>query len=212
MTTVPAHATAPSIAAQMMALFSGNTQAYGTYDGTEYDPTTHKQSIRRGVRTLRAPVTEALWEQHLNGTAPIGIIPTRQDGSCKWGAIDIDEYAKNLLDVFFAQWARYEAPFVPCRSKSGGLHLFLFLRDPIPADDVRKLLAPCAKEFGHGGAEIFPKFSHPADIGSWLIMPYFGNRHIGLKKNGDEMSILEFLTEAERRTVCVPKVKKGELT
>ena len=36
-------------------------------------------------------ITKQLWENHLNGVGNrLGIFPLKDDGTCKWGAIDID--------------------------------------------------------------------------------------------------------------------------
>ena len=41
----------------------------------------------------REPVTDELWQKHLQGRDSLGIIPINDDNQCKWGCIDIDSYA-----------------------------------------------------------------------------------------------------------------------
>ena len=102
---------------------------------------------------------------------------------------------------------------MPCVSKSGGLHLFLFLSEGAPAADVRDALRRAAEALGVGECEIFPKQDDlRADgTGNWMIMPYFGGTYggklrlqRGLKKTGAEMTLAEFLTaaESERTTLA----------
>ena len=43
-------------------------------------------------------MTDIIWEQHLEGIRPLGIIPIRANNTCLWGCIDIDSY-----DVSFAE-------------------------------------------------------------------------------------------------------------
>ena len=42
----------------------------------------------------REPVTDELWQKHLDGADSLGIIPINDDNKCKWGCIDIDSYAE----------------------------------------------------------------------------------------------------------------------
>ena len=77
------------LAQRFMALFSGHTGAYGTYD---IDGKNTGLKVQGTAVTKRAAVTEQLWDGHLSGTKGIGIVPIREDNSCLFGAIDIDEY------------------------------------------------------------------------------------------------------------------------
>jgi hypothetical protein len=104
---------------------------------------------------------------------------------------------------------RLRLPLVPCRSKSGGLHLFLFLSREASAEVVQGALRDMAAQLGHAGAEVFPKqtrlMSERGDAGNWMVMPYYGDTYggrlreqVGLKKTGSEMDLEEFLRFAER--------------
>ena len=48
-------------------------------------------------------------------------------------------------------------PFIPCRSKSGGVHLYLFCKDWIPASVMKHKLEELSSTLGFGGCEVFPK-------------------------------------------------------
>ena len=41
----------------------------------------------------REPITNELWQKHLDGVDSLGVIPINDDNKCKWGCIDIDSYA-----------------------------------------------------------------------------------------------------------------------
>ena len=61
------------------------------------------QKIKGKSFVVREPVTNELWQSHLQGVEPsLGIIPINDDNKCKWGCIDIDSYAgfdhKKLID------------------------------------------------------------------------------------------------------------------
>ncbi len=199
---------------RMMALFAGNEKAHGTHSEPLRDKGNPlKWSIKQTAKTVRAPVTLALWEAHVAGERPLGVIPIREDSSCSWGSIDFDEYDVDLLEKIAAVEAA-KLPLVPCRSKSGGLHLFLFLLKPAPAGEVQSALRDAAASLGMEECEIFPKQSRlnidRGDAGNWMVMPYYGGDYggklkmqRGLKRTGAEMTLGEFLRFAEKSRVSI---------
>jgi hypothetical protein len=157
------------------AIFSGLDIAYGTYK-IKSERGDGKQAGQATV--VRKPPTDDLWEKHLEGVEPsLGIIPIRADNSCIWGCIDIDQYPldhKGLVE----RVSNLKLPLVVCRSKSGGAHVFLFTREPIPARDFQQYLKDSAALLGEAGREIFPKQAEilvdRGDTGNFLNLPYFG--------------------------------------
>lgn len=191
-----------------MALFDGNEQVHGTHWTPEQSDDKRKWTIKTSAKTLREPVTIELWVQHLEGKRPLGVVFIRNDSTTKIGSIDVDIYDEDLRGLIAAIRER-KLPLVPCRSKSGGLHLFLFLRSPIPAVDVIAILKGLAASLGIGGSEIFPKqariLSERGDMGNWMVMPYYGDtfdgklkEQVGIADSGEDMSAEEFLDAAEK--------------
>jgi hypothetical protein len=188
---------------RLMALFAGNEKAHGTHGEPYQEASSQKWHIKTTARTRRRPVTPALWESHLGGKEPLGVIPIRDDGTCSWGSIDVDEYDINLLDII----VRVEAarlPLVPYRSKSGGLHLFLFLTE---AAGVQAALGDAAAALGLEGCEIFPKQVNLGGdgVGNWIAMPYLGTtfggklrEQVGLRKTGAALTVEQFCALAEQ--------------
>jgi putative DNA primase/helicase len=204
---------------RLMELFSGRTDAYGTHGEPVFDSSKGKWSIQGTARTVKGPVTEALWDAHLRGERPLGIIPIMPDNRCQWGSIDVDLYddPASILDLV----QRVEDKrllLVPARSKSGGLHLFLFLREPAPAGEVRAALERLARRLGlRDDTEIFPKQTkvEPGKLGNWIIMPYFGSTYgdrlrsqAGLRMTGCELTLPEFLRFAEPRRLSSEQLAK----
>jgi hypothetical protein len=190
----------------MHELFRGHEGAHGTHGVPEQEPGSLKWGIKRTARTVREPVTDELWEKHLKGETPLGIISIREDSKCLWGSIDVDDYSVNLVDLV-DRIERVKFPLVLCRSKSGGAHLFLFLKEPIAAEDVQAALVKMAAALGLAGSEIFPKqtrvLAERGDLGNWMVMPYYGSSYggklkdqVGLKKTGAELTIEEFIERA----------------
>lgn len=191
-------------AIRMLSLFGGYSKAYGTYGSEEKNNSKGgKLEIRSTARTVREPVTEALWDIHLSGKHPIGIIPICEDNTAIWGVIDVDKYDL-VYDDLLAAIDREKLPLVMCRSKSGGAHLFVFLSEPVAAGDLIALLRSMAARLALGDCEIFPKQTKVLwerdDLGSWLNMPYFGGdetTRYGIKRGGMAMTTKEFLRKAE---------------
>lgn len=193
-------------AERMMALFAGNGGAHGTH-GEPYQNGSGKWEIKKSAKTVREPVTIDLWQRHLDGEEPLGIIPIREDSLCFWGSIDVDDYDGDLIELV-RKVKEEKLPLVPCRSKSGGLHLFQFLLDPQPAKAVQTSLKNMAAQLGlPPKTEIFPKQTtinaKRADVGNWIVMPYLGTTYggkikeqNGVKPTGAEMSLTEFLRVA----------------
>lgn len=189
-----------------MALFAGHGSAHGTHGEPESDGR-GKMGIKRTARTLREPVTVDLWQQHLDGTRPLGVICIREDSTCSWGSIDYDVYDGDVIRIC-AEVDRRGLPLVPCRSKSGGLHLFLFATEAVPADTMRAALSNLAAQLGIGSSEIFPKqtqvLTDRGDIGNWIVMPYYGGtfggklrEQVGLRATGAELTAEEFCRACE---------------
>ena len=67
-------------------------------------------------------------------------------------------------------------PLIPCSTKSGGVHLFLFTKEPVQAKLVRDKLQEWAGELGYANCEIFPKQieiqADRGDTGNFLNLPY----------------------------------------
>jgi len=177
-------------------IFSGLDIAYGTYR-IKSERGDGKQAGQATV--VRKPPTDDLWVKHLEGVEPsLGIIPIRADNSCIWGCIDIDQYPldhKGLVEKV----AQLKLPMVVCRSKSGGAHVFLFTRTPVPARDFQTYLKNAAALLGEAGREIFPKQAEilidRGDTGNFLNLPYFAGEsstRYAFNSDGSAASMEEF--------------------
>ena len=104
--------------------------------------------------------TEEMWKAHLEGTKfevktknkiikadSLGLCPIKSDSTCKWGAIDLDEYKPNVKELF-KKIKSINVPFIPFKSKSGGIHIYIFLTDAVPALLLREKLHTIKNIFG----------------------------------------------------------------
>ena len=180
------------------ALFDGNERSHGVWN-----PKTGK------MHTEPRPATVKEYESHLNGKLGLGVVPIHDDNRCYFGIIDIDNHGSDhdlpLQEVVnIAEAARL--PLSLCRSKSGGIHGYVFLMDPVPSALVRRKLEEWAKKLGYPKAEIFPKqnalLSDPSGVrqlGNWINLPYFkaSETERYCWSNGRKLSFDEFLDHAE---------------
>jgi len=179
------------------ALFAGYSRAHGTY--TLGKPGENGK-IGGVASTVAGAPTLATYAGHLAGTGPgLGIIMLRDDDTCVFGAIDYDV---RTMDHVKAEAAvrRLGLPLVLCKSKSGGGHFYVFLREPVPAALLRDRLDEWKAQLGMAAkTETFPKQSvrfSANDIGNWINLPYYGGTRPALK-NGRALSLAEFLDFAE---------------
>jgi len=201
-------------AERMFRLFMGHTGGHGTYSQEEKTPGKAKSVIKKSARTLRDPPTPLLWQKHLDGSRPLGIVPVNGDGMCFWGVIDVDKYDLDHTAIV-KQLAKLSLPLVVCRSKSGGAHVFMFLREPVSAEQLISRLKEIAGVLGFGDCEIFPKqteiLEDRGDLGNWLNMPYFdaekGTRY-AVTEDGRGMSLDRFLDYAESKQLTADEFTK----
>ena len=157
-------------------LFAGLDRAHGTTSGASLKLNEAKGKQEGKSYIVKGAPTAKLWERHLAGSYGLGIFPLTDDGACHWGAIDIDVYDIDHVELE-ARIIKRKLPLVVARTKSGGAHLFLFLSEPTSAKLIRDKLTAWASALGHAGVEVFPKqiaLASENDFGNWLNMPYYG--------------------------------------
>jgi hypothetical protein len=200
--------TTTSVAERFMHLFAGSQNSYGTYD-LNRQVKREDGKISGTAVTRRAKVTLDLLESHLNGTGTgLGIVPINEKNECVFGVVDVDEYQGLNLQEIAVKLKRSKLPLIVCRSKSGGAHIYVFSKAPVPASKMKAKLVEVASFIGHGDAEIFPKqaqlLNDRGDLGSWINLPYFGGirgMRYAINASGDAMTPEEFLDLAEKTAV-----------
>lgn len=149
---------------QFQSLFRGSSLAHGTWEKSTGN-----------MATLLSPATEEDYRRHIVGDLGLGIVPVNENGTCYFGAIDIDIDTVDHKELYEKVAAR-NLPLSVCRSKSGGAHCYVFFKEPHPAVEVQTLLRKWASLLGYPSkTEIFPKQtkSTKANIGNWINLPYF---------------------------------------
>lgn len=196
---------------RLAALFRGLDRAHGIYKLLQR-PAGGKKIVGKAA-TVRGEVTAELWDAHLAGKQGLGIVPITDNGTCWFGAVDVDRYDIRIVDVE-AQCAKLGLPLLPTRTKSGGVHLYVFGKEPLSARTLRERLGEWSVALGFGGAEIFPKqdaLLSTADVGNWINMPYYGAASGKTERfailNGEPLDLEGFLDRAERLQLTVDQLE-----
>ena len=167
----------------------------------------------------REPITDELWQKHLDGADSLGIIPINDDNKCKWGCIDIDSYAEFDHKKLINKIKQFQLPLVVCRSKSGGAHVFLFTEDYVSAGLMQDKLNEIRSVLGYGGSEVFPKqreLKSKDDTGNFLNLPYFNcgqTTRYAFMEDGEAASIDAFFELYERykqQDISTIEIKRPE--
>ena len=205
-------------AQRFLLLFKGKSNSYAK----NFLP---KEKPEEGVKTktkiiqVRETVDTDLMLSHLNGEFGVGICPVNTEGKCNFGVIDIDVYKgkiRKMLDVI----REYQLPLLPFRSKSGGLHCYLFLSKSNSAKSVRDVLSQVIKIFsldkmyGEQKVEIFPKQDKitAEGMGSAITLPYFNAEEpytYLLDLDGNEVPFEEALNQIQKRFTTIEAVREA---
>ena len=184
------------------------------------DPDTGKIKFRSGDYGWSGkPITDEDYQQHLDGKKSIGIQPCNDNDLAKFGAIDIDPKVYKDLDIKFYldTIQEKELPLIPVRSKSGGLHLYLFTKQFIKAKEIKDFLEQVLFLFKLPiTTEIFPKQTKLGSNtdgdkinGNFINLPYFNkNERVALDPSGKEMEFNLFLNCVELNKVSPEDLKK----
>ncbi len=188
------------VAQRFMDLFIGSDKTYGQWNPANVEP-----DIK--MFTIKKKVTINEFRRHLNGEFGLGCVPVNSEGMCNWAAIDIDSHDGEVVDINTISRSIFSKgiPLVPCRSKSGGVHCYMFTSEPIPAVLVKKVLIKWAEDIGFGGSEIFPKQVSTRDnnTGNWLNLAYYDARNtvrysVEIEgKNAKKLDVEQFIERAE---------------
>lgn len=202
-----------TLAERFYARFAGLDRGHGRAWPKGGSVNGHGPKQQTPSKTVHEPPTVELWEQHLAGTYSLGIVPIRDDATCCFGAIDIDKYDKEL-SVLADQLQLLQLPLTLCRSKSGGAHLYLFMKEDCPAELVRGKLMEWAVALGYSGVEIFPKQTRLAgqnDYGNWINMPYYDAEktpRYAVMADGARLTAEQFMDLADTMAISIAALRK----
>jgi len=202
-------------------IFDGYRAAYGLADfkheEATVDPETGK--IKPVYRWNYEPLTDKIYERHLEGALSIGVQPCNQNSEAKFGVIDIDpkDYADFDKKFIIDKIQEYKLPLIPVLSKSGGLHLYLFMTEFVLATVIVSFLSNLLSLFKlKPNNEIFPKQTQLTKDpetgmikpGQFINLPYFKkSERLAINLDGVPFTFEQFIQVAEANTVNVEDLK-----
>ena len=199
--------------------FDGYDSAYGLADFEHQEAKVDPESGKKKpvYRWNYEPLTEEVYQAHLNGKLSIGIQPCNEDAEARLGVIDVDpkDYDDFNKKFFIDVIQDYDLPLIPIESKSGGLHLCLFMDQFIDAKAIRSFLTNLLPLFKlKPSNEIFPKQTEltrdeetgKLKPGQFINLPYYGNKRCALNTDGTPFELDKFLEVVEANLVS-----KGQL-
>ena len=202
-------------------LFRGYTARYGRYDME--GGATPETKIAGKAKTVDRPITIQDYADHVAGKVGIGVIPLQGEpkapGFVNFAAIDIDVYkaetqaARNLTHADVAL-TLLETPLIVTKSKSGGIHVWLFSEAGVSAKAATAYLQMKAAELGVAGTEVFPKQNErhsDEDVGNWINLPYFGDTRQAVipHKSG---SVVDFKSPTLEEFLDIAEATSKEVT
>jgi hypothetical protein len=172
--------------------------------------------------------TLEMWQAHLEGKKfqvktnrgsieadSLGLCPINKNSKCRWGAMDLDNYKPSIPELF-KKLKSLNVPTIPFRSKSGGIHLCIFLTEEVPALLMREKLHSIKNIFGvEKPDKIFPVQKYlnleKGSAGSWINLPYYNaakTERYMIKENGDPATLEEFFEAYQKNKVTPAQLKK----
>jgi len=146
----------------LLRLFDGNQDRHLVLSGKPSK--NDKGKIETKARLDDGPLTLEMARAHLEGDASYGISPVRADSTCLYGVLDIDWYDMPEDDVrLVADQLRTRC--AAFRTKSRGLHVYVFASEPVSARVMhdylvalrKRLPKACFDKKKKRDVEIFPK-------------------------------------------------------
>ncbi len=162
-------------ASEFEKYFQGNKTHFGEY--IPASETAEGVKVEGVAKTIRGQLGITSYVDHLAGRIGLGVVPVYNDQWVTFSVIDVDSYDGSHAPEIIKMVANYGLPFLPFRSKSGGLHLYIFYTTPVLAQESRDILNEYLIIFNlPKKTEIFPKQSviKSDGIGNWINLPYFG--------------------------------------
>ena len=206
-------------------IFRGLDERFG-YHIADYEEGDGKKS--GDSFTSNYPHTSEMWQAHLEGKKfkvktnrgfieadSLGLCPINKNSKCRWGAIDLDNYQPSFPELF-KKLKSLNVLTIPFRSKSGGIHLYIFLTEEVPALLMREKLHSIKNIFGvEKPDKIFPVQKYlnleKGSAGSWINLPYYNaanTERYMIKENGEPATLEEFFEAYQKNKVTPAQLKK----
>lgn len=171
--------------------------------------------VEAQCRTDKSSITNDDIIKHLEGKQGLGVCPITEEGKVNFSVIDVDDYSNNVKHCIDSIY-KYNIPLIPFMSKSGGLHLYVFYKNPVSPSDAKDAMNELRILLGlPANTEIFPKQRSKewTNYGSWINLPYFdanskSNKRKLIQADGTMMSLDAALKYCDMSRVDLPELKQ----
>lgn len=195
---------------KFIEIFEGLKQDVGIayLDKLETDPATGKKRPIYGWQ--HKPITNQDYLDHLNGKKSIGIQPCNEENMARFGVIDIDDKQHSYDNFPYRKYLDIikdnDLPLIPIKSKSGGLHLYLFLKTPARALFVKNFLEtllftlnlPLNTEIYPKQTELIKQEDGLLSVGQFINLPYFKKEErLAINYDGTSFTFEQFIKVVE---------------
>ena len=203
---------------EFIKIFNGYRHAYGIADWTNavVDPESGKK--KPVYRWNYEEFTDVIYQEHLEGNISVGIQPTNEKGSAIFGVIDVDpKQYENFDKQFYLETIQeYKLPLIPIESKSGGLHLYLFMNEFVQSTVIVSFLSNLLPLFNlKPDCEIFPKQTQLTKDpetgilkpGQFINLPYYGGERKAVNIDGTFFTLEQFVQVVDANITTKDELK-----
>jgi hypothetical protein len=199
--------------------FEGYSRAYGVADMSTLKVDQESGKQKPDYRWNDEELTEQVYLNHLSGTQSIGVQPCNENSQARFGVIDVDpKNYTNFDKKFFIDIIQdYNLPLIPILSKSGGLHLYLFMSEFVPAVLIRSFLSNLLPLFKlKPDCEIFPKQTTltkdnetgQLNKGNFINLPYFKkSERVAINIDGTSFTFDQFIAVVDSNITTPENLK-----
>jgi len=188
--------------------FTGLKRNFGIADLTKTIKDQVTGKLKPEYAWSKQPITDQYYLDHLSGNKSIGIQPCDDDGMARFGAIDIDskDYEDFSIKKYLDIIKEYDLPLIPVKSKSGALHLYLFLKEPVKALIIKKFLEgllftlklPLRTEIYPKQTELGKDSAGKFIDGNFINLPYYNkSERIAVNFDGKPFTFEQFVKVIE---------------
>jgi len=199
-------------------LFRGNRHSYTVSypeNENEEENKTIEENNNKKIETKYSYKTKEFTQEqllkHIHGEYSVGINPLNEFGNIRFSVIDVDVYPTNPLK-YINILIRINLPLIGIRSKSGGLHLFVFFKQDTEATQAKPVMKSIVQLLGlPKETEILPNRTKLVgkQKGKTINLPYFRHkttREYAYDAKGKKLEISDFLSYAKKSQITLKEL------
>ena len=123
---------------EYIKLFSGYDGDFGIADMSKAKLDSERNKLKARLRMGRKTITQVIIKITLMEKYQLvyNLVDLIKQHNLPCIDIDPKNYSEFKVKQYLEKFEQYKLPLIPLLSKSGGLHCYIFLKEPIPAADL----------------------------------------------------------------------------